>query len=365
MASPDLYDVLGVPHDVTPEDLKRAYRKLARELHPDANPHEPTAEARFKEVSQAYEILSDPERRANYDRFGSADGMGGGFNVGSVQDIFDMFFGNVGGMGRRRGPQPGPDAEVAINLSLEDAAFGVTRDVEVMLAVGCETCAASGAAPGTSPSRCEACGGSGEVRQVRQSFLGQMVMTAPCSRCYGAGQVISSPCPKCHGDGRVTERRTLTVEIPAGVEEGSTMRLTGRGPVGPRGGPSGTLFLHLHVTPDERFERAGDDLHHLAEIELTQAVLGASIEVPTLKGTETIEIAPGSQPGTVITLRHEGVHHLRGRGRGDLYVHLVVKIPTHLDDRSEELVRELATHLGHEVSEPKGSLLSRLRGAKR
>ncbi len=367
MANTDLYAVLGVSSDVTPDELKRTYRQLARELHPDANPDDPAAEARFKEVSQAYEILSDPERRANYDRFGSEGAFGANFTGGSVQDIFDLFFGamNNQGVGRRRGPQPGPDAEVVLDLTLEDAAFGVVRDVPVTLAVRCETCDGRGSAPGTSPTRCEECQGQGEVRRVRNSFLGQMVTSTPCPRCRGAGELIDTPCVTCRGDGRQNAARTLNIEIPAGIENGSTMRLNDRGPAGPRGGPNGTLYVHLRVASDPRFERVGDDLHQEVHVSFAQATLGATIEVPILRGSTTIEVAAGSQPGTVIPLRHEGVHHLRGRGRGDLYVHLAVDVPTALDDTAEDLVRQLAAHLGDDVHDAPHGLFARRRGAKR
>ncbi len=366
MASTDLYELLGVERNASTDDLKRAYRKLARELHPDANPDDPAAEARFKEVSQAYEILSDPDRRANYDRFGSEDSFAGGFQPGSVQDIFDIFFGGMSGGGgaRRAGPQPGPDAEVVVDLSLDDAAFGVTRDVSVNVLVACQDCSGSGAAAGTSATRCEECSGSGQVRRVRNSILGQMVTATPCPVCRGMGEVIATPCSTCRGDGRQQEQRTLTVEIPAGIENGSTMRLIDRGPAGPRGGPNGTLYVHLRVADDDRFERHGDDLHHEAEITFAQAVLGASITVPTLRDTHELEVAPGTETGTVMVIRHEGVHHLRGRGRGDLYVHLKVSVPSELDEESERLLREFAAHRGETVKEPAHGLFSRLRSKR-
>jgi molecular chaperone DnaJ len=361
----DLYEVLGCSRDASPDDLKRAYRQLARELHPDANPGNPSLEARFKEVSQAYEILSDPERRANYDRFG-VDGPPGGFGGGSVQDIFDLFFGAMGGQqGRSRGPQVGPDAEVVVDLTLVDAAFGVTRDIAVTLPVRCEACTGSGAAPGTTASRCPDCSGTGQLQRVRNSFLGQMVTTTACQRCRGTGDIVATPCEVCRGDGRQNAERTLNVEIPAGIENGSTMRLMDRGPAGPRGGPNGTLYVHLRVASDPRFERVGNDLHHEAHIAFTQAALGATIEVPTLRATATIDVAPGSQPGAVVTLRHEGVHQLHGRGRGDLFIHLAVDVPTDLDDEGDDLLRQLAAHFGDAVSEPHHGLFSRRRSAKR
>jgi molecular chaperone DnaJ len=366
MANPDLYAVLEVDASVSGEDLKKSYRRLARQYHPDTNPGDASAEARFKEVSQAYEILSDPERRANYDRFGSDAGVGNPFGAGSVQDIFDMFFGGISGrQPGRRGPQPGPDAEISVDITLDDAAFGATHEVSVTLPQRCITCNGSGCAPGTTPTTCVECAGLGEVRRVRNSILGQMVTSMPCSRCNGVGSRIDTPCKDCHGEGRINTPSSLTIQIPAGVEDGSTMRLSDRGPAGSRGGPNGRLFVHLRVTPDERFERSGDDLHHQAHIAFTQATLGTTIEVPTLRDSQSIEVAAGSANGTVHRIRHEGIEHLHGRGRGDLYVHLVVDVPTELDDTSADLLRQLAAHRGEQIQEHSGGLFSRRRGAKR
>ena len=366
MANSDLYAVLEVDANVSPEDLKKSYRRLARQYHPDNNPGDATAEARFKEVSQAYEILSDPDRRANYDRFGSDTGAGNPFGAGSVQDIFDMFFGGISGRPQgRRGPQPGPDAEISVDITLDDAAFGATHEVSVTLAKRCPTCDGSGCAPGTKPATCLECAGLGDIRRVRNSILGQMVTSSPCPRCQGSGTRIDDPCKDCRGEGRKNMTSTLTIQIPAGVEDGSTMRLSDQGPAGPRGGPNGRLFVHLRVTPDARFERSGDDLHHEAHIAFTQAVLGTTIEVPTLREMHQIEVAPGSANGTVHRLRHEGVEHLHGRGRGDLFVHLVVDVPTDLDDTSTDLLRQFAQHRGEVIHEHSGGLFSRKRGAKR
>jgi molecular chaperone DnaJ len=366
MPTTDLYAILEVERDVSPEELKKSYRRLARQLHPDANPGDAAAEARFKEVSQAYEILSDPERRANYDRFGADVGAGGNpFGGGSVQDIFDMFFGGMGARpAQRHGPQSGPDAEVSVQITLDEAAFGANREITVTIPQPCATCGATGCAEGTSPVTCVECAGLGEVRRVRNSILGQMMTTSVCTRCNGMGSRIESPCPDCRGEGRKNAATTMTIQIPAGVEDGSTMRLSDRGPAGPRGGPAGRLFVHLRVAPDERFERDGDDLHHEAHISFTQAALGATITVPTLRATQTIEVDAGSASGTVHRIRHEGVEHLHGRGRGDLYVHLIVDVPSELDDVERDLLRQLAEHRGESVSEHHAGGLFRKR-AKR
>jgi molecular chaperone DnaJ len=369
VAERDLYEVLGVSRDASDEELKRAYRRKARELHPDTNPDDPAAEAEFKQVTVAYEVLCDPERRRQYDLFGLQGLMGGQggpewqtFGEGGLGDLFEAFFGAMGATRRgTAGPGPGPDAEVVLRLSLAEAAFGAERSIEVRLPVACEACGATGAAPGTTASRCSDCQGTGEQRRVRQSILGQMVTSSPCTRCQGAGSTIATPCPTCRGEGRTTTASTLVVDVPAGVEDGSTMRLSGRGPVGFRGGPNGTLFVHLGVEHDARFERHGDDLHTVATVSIAQAALGATVAIATLEGDETIDVERGTQPGTVLRLRQRGVTHLRGRGRGDLHVHVAVDVPAELDGESEALLRQLATHRGEEVAEPHVGLLSRLR----
>ena len=366
VANANLYAILEVDQRCSPDELKQAYRRLARQYHPDSNTEDPSAEAHFKEVSQAYEILSDPERRANYDRFGSDVGAGANpFGAGSVQDIFDMFFGGMGMNNQgRRGPQPGPDAEVALDITLEEAAFGATREVTVTLPQRCGTCAGSGCAPGTTPVTCEECKGAGAVQRVRNSILGQMVTSQVCSRCQGFGTRIESPCPDCRGDGRRQQSTTMTAQIPAGVEDGSTMRLADRGPAGLRGGANGRLFVHLRVLADERFERHGDDLHHEAHVSFSQAVLGAAITVPTIRGAIEIDVEPGSQNATVHRVRHEGIEHLHGRGRGDLYVHLTVDVPNELDETSENLLRQWAEHRNEAVNESSGGLFRRRKAKK-
>ena len=372
MAERDLYEVLGVSREASDDELKRAYRRKARELHPDTNPDDPEAEAEFKQVTVAYEILCDPERRRQYDLFGLQGLMGGQggpewqtFGEGGLGDLFEAFFGAMGATRRgASGPGPGPDAEVSLRLTLAEAAFGAARSLEVRLPVACEACGATGASPGTVAQTCADCQGTGEVRRVRQSILGQMVTASPCPRCQGSGSTIASPCPTCRGEGRTSTPSTLIVDVPAGVEDGSTMRLSGRGPAGFRGGPNGTLFVHLGVVHDERFERHGDDLHTVATVSFAQAALGATVPVATLEGDETIDVERGTQPGTVLRLRQRGVTHLRGRGRGDLLVHVAVDVPTDLDETAEALVRQLAAHRGDEVAEPHVGLLSRLRSRR-
>jgi molecular chaperone DnaJ len=373
--STDFYGLLGVSPDASDEQIKRAYRRRARELHPDANGGDPEAEAQFKQVTLAYEVLRDPQRRAQYDRYGpdavfgqsGAGGMGFDFDAG-LSDLFEAFFGSMTGgpgRGRRSGPQVGADAEVTLSLEFAEAAFGVRKDLSVRLPVRCQTCGGSGAERGTEPVPCPECQGTGEIRRVRQSLLGQVVTAVACGRCQGLGQIIPTPCGDCRGEGRRLEDQTLVVEVPAGVEDGSTLRLADRGPAGPRGGPSGSLFVHLAVVVDPRFERAGDELHTTVHVGVAQAALGTLVEVPTLEEPRTITVVPGAQTGRVERLKGQGVPHLRGRGRGDLFAHLVVETPTDLTPRQEELLRELANERGEQVGDGVGheGVFSRLRSA--
>ncbi len=372
-ARTDLYELLGVPHTATDEQIKSAYRKRARELHPDANGGDPESEAHFKEVSLAYEVLSDPDRRARYDRFGPEGVFGqpgaGGFDFDAgLGDLFEAFFGTMGGgagRGRRRGPQPGTDAEVTLGLAFAEAAFGARKELSVRLPVTCATCSGAGPRPGTEAVACPDCQGTGEIRRIRQSLLGQVVTAVACSRCQGLGETIPDPCPDCRGEGRRLEDRSFVVEVPAGVEDGSTLRLADRGPAGPRGGPNGSLFVHLAVAPDERFERSGDDLHTTIHLGVAQAALGTHLEVQTLEEARPVAVAAGTQTGHVVRLKGLGVPHLRGRGRGDLFVHVVVDTPTSLSAKQEELLRQLAAERGEEVGPQGGGdgMFSRLRSA--
>ena len=378
MTETDLYELLGVRRDASDEELKRAYRAKAREHHPDTNQDDSDAGEHFKEISLAYEVLSDPERRARYDRFGHAGVFGaaaGGptagdpFGTGGLGDLFDAFFNGMGGAqsgrGRRTGPTPGPDAEMMVELTFREAVFGVQRQVDVTTPVHCDTCEGTGAQPGTAVVRCPECQGAGELRRVRQSILGQVITAVACPRCQGTGQSIETPCTDCRGEGRRSETRTLTVDIPAGVDDGSTLRLAGHGPAGFRGGPNGALFVHLSVTPDEVFQRSGIDLHATVHVPMALAALGGSVPFDTLDDTRELAIAAGTQTGSTLACKGLGVPKVRGRGRGDLVVHIQVDTPTDLDDRQ----RELLTALAEARSEPLGEapqsegLFSKLRSA--
>lgn len=367
----DYYALLEVAPDATADDIKRAYRRLARQLHPDTN-DDPAAESRFKEVAVAYEVLSDPEKRQRYDRFGPDGVAAGGFPGagGGINDIFDAFFGGnspFGGGGRRgpAGPPRGTDLEVVVDLTFDAAVFGTRQPVEVRTAVACDDCGASGAKPGTEPMTCLECAGVGQVQRVRQSFLGQMVTNSICPRCNGQGQVISDPCATCGGEGRTVEERTYTVDIPAGVDTGSTLRLTGRGAVGPRGGANGDLYVHVRVRPHDRFTRDGVDLHCDLPVSFAQAALGAHIEFETLDGTEDLVLPGGTPSGKEFRLRGRGVPHLERRHRGDLIVRAVVDVPTDLSPAEEELLRQYAEQRGDAVAPADAGFLSRIRSAFR
>lgn len=375
MATPtrDYYGTLGVRRDATAEELKRAYRRLARELHPDVNP-EPAAQARFAEISTAYEVLRDPQKRQVVDLGGDPLAPGGGqgdagFGMG-FSDIMDAFFGGASGARRGRGPssrrRQGGDALLRLDLDLTETAFGVQRDLAVETAVACGTCRGAGTAPGTRPTTCDVCGGRGEISTVQQTLLGQVMQARVCPNCSGHGTVISSPCPSCAGDGRVRARRTIAVDVPAGVEDGMRIRLVGQGEVGPGGGPAGDLYVEVHERRHELFTREGDDLHCRVTLPMTAAALGTTLLLPTLDGEEEVEISPGTQPGSVVSLRARGVPHLRATGRGDLLVRVEVATPTRLDAEQEQLLRRLAVVRDEERPDavrPTGGLFTRVRGA--
>ena len=368
----DFYTALGVNRSASADEIKKAYRRRARELHPDTNP-DPEAHAQFKEVARAYEVLSDPQKRQRYDTYGEAGLSGGGggspFDTSGFSDIFDAFFGGGAGGGRfaggtrTAGPMRGPDLEAVAQISLEDAVFGCQTEVPVRTAVACETCEATGAKPGTTAQVCGECGGSGQVRRMRQSILGQVVTAGPCGVCNGQGEVIPDPCPDCKGDGRRVVEKTYNVDVPAGVSTGSTLRLTGRGAVGARGGGAGDLYVHLEVRPHDRFERDGNDLVHRLHLTVSQAALGAHLSFETLDGEEDLVIPRGTQPGRVFRLRGRGVPSVEGRGRGDLLVQVEVEVPADLTPDQEELLRRFAAERGEQVAPAEEGFFSKIRSA--
>jgi molecular chaperone DnaJ len=347
----DYYAVLGVHREASQDEIKRAYRRLARELHPDVN-KDPGAEEQFKVVSLAYDVLSDPEKRRMHDLGGdpfAAAGMGGGFSGFGLGDIFDAFLGGAASRGPRPRTRSGADALIRLDLELVESAFGTTRDITIDTALVCHTCNGGGTASGTHPATCTTCHGRGEVSSVSRSFLGQVVTARACPECDGTGTVIPHPCPECRGDGRVRARRTLSVKIPAGVEHGMRIRLAGEGEVGPGGGPPGDLYVEVNELPHAMLQRDGDDLHCTVTLPMTAAALGTTVKVPALDGEEELDVRPGTQSGQVIELRARGVPHLRGVGRGDLVVHVVVATPTKLDEQQEQMLREFAQLRGEDT----------------
>lgn len=357
----DLYEILGVSRDATEDEIKRAYRKLARECHPDANPNDPDAERKFKDVAEAFSVLSDPERRRQYDMFGSAGSRVGGFDP---FDIFASFFGSGSFGGRTGGPQRGDDLVLVLDISLHDVVKGTSKRVTLRRLASCQMCNGSGAETGTSPVRCSSCQGSGAVRSVSRSIFGNVMSTYTCPACKGSGDQIESPCRQCRGEGRADTQEQVEIDVPAGVDDGMQIRLRGKGHAGERGAPPGDLYAQIRVRSEEGFTRQGSDLVAAISIPFTQAVLGGSRHFDTFDGVEELEIPAGTQPGDVLKLKGKGVPHLRRAGRGDLIVRLEVEVPTRLSSEEEELMRRLAQVRGDEVAPPK-SLAGKIRGAFR
>ena len=367
----DLYEILGVPRDADGDTIKRAYRQKARQLHPDAG----GSEESFKELTAAYEILSNAQARANYDRYGDprgpagAEGFEGFSGFGDLQDFIEAFFGGFGGAGRRQSARAsargGRDALVDVRLTLEEAYSGTRREVEVSLPRLCDTCEGSGAAPGGGPVRCEQCGGQGAVQQVARSIFGQVLTTTTCPSCDGLGTVVTTPCPRCAGQGRREVTEKVTVDVPPGVDEGTRLRLTGRGESGRLGGQPGDLYVRVRLTEHPIFTRDGQDLHCELRLPMSQAALGAQLSVPSLAGEESVTVPPGTQTGEVIVLKGAGMPRLGdGRGsRGRLVIHVRVVTPTNLTPEQEEVLRRFAALRDEEVREEGKSFFGRLREA--
>ncbi len=363
----DPYEVLGVERQASEQEVKKAFRGLARELHPDVNAHDPAAEEKFKEAAEAYEILSDPERRATYDRYGHDGLRSGGYapnfeGFGSIGDLFNAFFG-AGAGGQGFGAAQGADVAVAVDIELAQAASGATVEVSYEAVDRCEHCHGNGAEPGTPIETCERCEGAGQLQSVSQTLLGQMVRTVVCDRCGGDGRIPKEPCGVCRGAGHVNVSRSLDIEIPAGIADGQRIRMSGHGSVGPAGAPPGDLYVLVGVRADERFVREGDDLITAIDLPATLAALGTSVEVPTIEGSVEMEIAAGTQPGEVLTLRGEGMPGLRRARRGNLRVVVNVVVPRRLDAEQRELIERLDGTLGEENLRSQDSLFAKLRRA--
>jgi molecular chaperone DnaJ len=355
VAKRDYYQVLGVDRSASDGEVKKAFRKLARELHPDVNAHDPDAEEKFKEAAEAYEVLSDAERRRTYDRFGHEGLRSHGFDpaagFGSFQDIFDAIFGGAdpfGGFGR--GPSAGADVAAVVELELEEVLEDQRREVSFEAVSVCDRCRGNGAEPGTPIETCDRCGGTGQLREVSQSIFGQMVRAMPCDKCGGEGRIPETPCEKCGGAGRVSELRTWEVDIPAGIEDGQRVRIAGAGHAGAAGAPQGDLYVEVRIEPDERFARQGTELISRAEVPVTAALVGGEVFVPTLEGEVAVEVPAGTQHGETTVLRGRGLPPLRGARRGDQHVVFELVVPTDLDDEQREAAERLAEAIRRQPS---------------
>ena len=363
----DPYEVLGVARDADEPTIKKAFRKLARELHPDVNSHDPQAEEKFKEAAEAYEILNDAERRAIYDRHGHdglrSGGMGPNFDgFGSITDLFDAFFGGGGGRGGAGGPRQGDDVGIQVEVTLKQAAHGAKVPVSFEAVEKCETCNGNGAEPGTPIVTCERCGGAGRLQAVSRTPFGQVVRTVACDVCHGDGKTAEQPCHTCDGRGREVRRRTLEVDVPAGIADGQRIRLSGRGHAGEAGGPPGDLYVLVHVAADERFIRDGDDLITVLDVAAPAAALGDWRKVPTIDGTTQVEIPAGTQPGDTLTVKGQGMPGLRRAGRpGDLRVIVNVVIPRKLSKDQRKLLKEFAATITDENLRSDEGMVSKLR----
>lgn len=364
----DYYDILGVAKGADAQEIKKAYRKQAMKYHPDRNPGDQESEEKFKEVSEAYEILSDENKRRNYDQFGheGVNGQGGfggqgfgGQGFGGFEDIFGDIFGDMfgggfgGGRPRRRGPERGADIRQNVTISFEEAAFGKNISIKLNRSEECDECHGSGAKPGTSKKTCPTCNGAGEVRTVQRTPFGNVASSRPCTACEGEGEVVESPCSKCSGKGSTRKVKTIEVDIPAGIDDGQMIKLSGQGEIGSKGGPRGDLYIAVSIQPHPLFTREGNDIYFDMPITFVQATLGDEIEVPTLDGKVKYTVPEGTQTGTVFRLREKGIPRLRGNTRGDQYIKVVVDTPKKLNDKQKDILREFAKECGEDVHEKK------------
>ncbi|WCK53491.1 molecular chaperone DnaJ [Aneurinibacillus sp. Ricciae_BoGa-3] len=366
MSKRDYYEVLGLSKSATPEEIKKAHRKLSMKYHPDRN-KEPDAEAKFKEVQEAYDVLSDPGKKASYDQFGH-DGPQGGFGGGGFEgdfggfgDIFDMFFGGGGGRRNPNAPRQGNDLQYTMRIDFREAVFGKETDIEIPKEATCSKCDGSGAEPGSKVETCDTCHGSGQQEVVQNSAFGRVVNRRVCPSCKGTGKFISVKCSKCHGSGKEKVRRKIHINIPAGVDDGARMRVTGEGELGINGGPPGDLYIVLRVKPHEFFEREGDDIYCQIPLTFVQAALGDEIEVPTLDGKVKLKIPAGTQTGTKFRLRGHGVPHLQRSGKGDQHVRVMIVTPTKLNDKQKELLREFSDVSGEPGTSGESSFFDKVK----
>lgn len=369
-AKRDFYEVLGVSRDADENTIKKAYYKLAKQYHPDINPGDKDAEVKFKEINEAYEILSDKEKRARYDQYGHSGvdpnfgaGQAGYGDFSGFGDIFESFFGGFGGGQRRRGPQKGDDIETTLTLTFEEAVFGCEKEISVSRIESCDACAGNGAAPGTHPETCPVCKGSGQVRSQQRTILGTIQTTQPCQNCNGSGKVIKTPCQKCAGYGKVKRAKKLKVAVPAGIDKGQAIPLYRQGNMGKMGGENGDVYVVINIKSHPLFERKNNDIYCEIPVSIPQAALGAEIEVPTVDGKVAYSIPEGTQPGTVFRLKNKGVPYVRSNSRGDQYVTITVDIPKNLTDKQKNLIREFAETLGKDQNLKQKSFFEKVKDA--
>lgn len=368
MAKKDYYEVLGLEKGASDDDIKKAFRKQAIKYHPDKNAGNKEAEEKFKEINEAYQVLSDPEKKAQYDQFGTTDfnggagGFDGGFDfsgMGGFGDIFESFFGGggFGGSGRKRnGPEKGADIEYNITLTFEEAVFGVEKEINISRSESCETCRGEGAKPGTSAKTCDKCSGSGQIRVQRNTPLGSFVTMSTCDKCAGKGKVITDPCPDCRGSGKQRKQRKIKIDIPAGVDTGNVMPLRGQGEHGTKGGPPGDLYINIKVSPHKIFKRKAFDIYIDTHISIVEAALGIEMKVPTVDGEVKYTIPEGTQSGTMFRLKGKGVPRVNSHGRGDQYVNVIVDIPKNLNEKQKEALRMFAEASGEKDDDKKSSI---------
>lgn len=373
----DYYEVLGIEKAATDADIKKAFRTLAKQYHPDVNQDDKTAEAKFKEINEAYEVLSDSQKRAQYDQYGHAGmdpngfgGFGGGFgdfDMGGIGDIFESFFGGAGGFGRssrsKNGPQKGTDLKYSMEITFENAAFGVEKEISISRMEACGTCQGTGAKPGTNPSTCQHCSGTGQVQYKQSTPFGQFINAKTCDVCRGEGKINPNPCTACNGKGKVKKNVKMKINIPAGIDDGQTISMRGEGEPGTKGGPSGDLYVTIRVKPHALFKRQGNDVICEMPITFVQAALGGELEVPTLDGKVKYTIPEGTQTGAVFRLKTKGIPFLRGGGRGDQYVKVEIEVPKKLNDRQKTMLREFAEISGDDVHEQRKGFFDKMKDA--
>jgi molecular chaperone DnaJ len=371
MAKKDYYEILGLQKGASDDEIKKGFRKLAIKYHPDKNQGDKEAEEKFKEINEAYQVLSDPQKKAQYDQYGTADFNGGGgfdaggfdfSDVGGFGDIFESFFGGGFSSGRRKnGPEKGADIEYNLNLTFEEAVFGVEKEVSINRHERCETCSGSGAKPGTSPKTCDKCGGSGQVRVQRNTPLGSFVSVNNCDKCGGKGKLVSDPCPTCRGTGKERKHRKIKINVPAGVDTGNVIPLRGYGEHGANGGPPGDLYVNLRVASHAQFKRKGFDIYIDRHISFAKATLGYELKVPTVDGEVKYDIPSGTQPGTVFRLKGKGVPRVNSSGRGDQYVNIIVDVPKTLNEKQKEALKLLMEASGESYDDNKKSFIHKIK----